>query len=104
MLTVAGLAVVLGVTVGLWRRTESFKRTARGHSREAQGYADVAWGLVRMRNLDGTVDPATARLAEQYGRLYDYHRRLKEKYERAAARPWLPVAPDPPSPPVPYGS
>jgi hypothetical protein len=28
-----------------------------------------------------------------------YHRRLHEKYERAAQRPWLPVAPDPPPPP-----
>jgi hypothetical protein len=28
----------------------------------------------------------------------EYHRRLHAKYERAAQRPWLPVAPDPPPP------
>jgi hypothetical protein len=27
-----------------------------------------------------------------------YHARLREKYSRAAYRPWLPVAPDPPDP------
>jgi hypothetical protein len=29
----------------------------------------------------------------------EYHRQLHAKYERAAPRPWLPVAPDPPPPP-----
>ena len=29
----------------------------------------------------------------------EYHRRLHKKYLRAAQRPWLPVAPDPPPPP-----
>jgi hypothetical protein len=30
--------------------------------------------------------------------LIDYYAALKRKYERAAARPWLPVDPDPPPP------
>ena len=52
--------------------------------------------------LDGTEDPENATRAKQLRRLYDYHRRLRDKYESAAARPWLPVASDPPSPPFPY--
>jgi hypothetical protein len=104
MLTVVGLAVVLGlgVTVGLSRRSESFQRTALSHAREAQFYAEDVWELTRLRNYDGTWDPENPRRVQQYKRLYDHHRRLKEKYERAAACPWLPVAPDPPSPPGPY--
>ena len=34
------------------------------------------------------------RLCEQA----EWHARLKLKYERTAARPWVPVAPDPPEP------
>jgi hypothetical protein len=30
--------------------------------------------------------------------LRDWHRRMQKKYERAALRPWLPVASDPPEP------
>ena len=33
--------------------------------------------------------------------IIDYYAALRHKYERAAARPWLPVDPDPP-PPVPH--
>jgi hypothetical protein len=32
--------------------------------------------------------------------LIDYYAALRRKYERAAARPWLPVEPDPPPPQV----
>jgi hypothetical protein len=102
LLTVAGLAVVLGVTVGLCRRSESFQQAALSHAREAEFYVFDPWGLTRLRNLDGTEDPGNATRVKQYRRLYHHHRRLKEKYERAAARPWLPVAPDPPPPPFPY--
>jgi hypothetical protein len=31
-----------------------------------------------------------------------HHARLHQKYLRAAARPWLSVAPDPPEPPMPF--
>jgi hypothetical protein len=33
----------------------------------------------------------------------DWHKAMKQKYLRAAARPWLPVMPDPPEPPLPKG-
>jgi hypothetical protein len=44
-----------------------------------------------------------AKLAEvnvgTYDRLINYHRKLAEKYEKAAQEPWVPVGPDPPMPP-----
>lgn len=44
-----------------------------------------------------TADGADAE-SERRGRRAAYHARMKQKYERAAARPWLTVAPDPPPP------
>jgi hypothetical protein len=41
------------------------------------------------------------RLAVFEAELADYHLQLKHKYEYAASRPWIEVAPDPNSPPEP---
>ena len=38
---------------------------------------------------------------ERYGPIVAYHGKLREKYERAARFPWLPVASDPPGPSTP---
>jgi hypothetical protein len=35
---------------------------------------------------------------EKHRRLTEYHHTLNLKYDRAARRPWLAVAPDPPEP------
>lgn len=78
-----------------WRRREVYRARAAQHAREAQEYADVAWGLDRFGRGD---DEATTPHAGLYWALHDYHRRLKEKYEQAARRPWSPVAADPPPP------
>ena len=49
-------------------------------------------------NLPPGWDTGPARFFRRQAALLAYHRRLKEKYELAAARPFLPVAPDPPAP------
>ena len=53
----------------------------------------------RWRDDEGLRRLADAKRAplppELLAQLTDYHRRLGQKYDRAAARPWLPVAPDP---------
>jgi hypothetical protein len=43
-------------------------------------------------------DHPTAAELDENRSLAAYYDRLVQKYERAAARPWLPVAPDPPVP------
>jgi hypothetical protein len=43
------------------------------------------------------------RMGDEHFRLTDYYDELKAKYERAAARPWLPVEPDRPPPEWPEG-
>jgi hypothetical protein len=37
-------------------------------------------------------------MAAHYARMSAYHARMKRKWKHAAARPWLPVEPDPPAP------
>ncbi len=38
------------------------------------------------------------RAAPRYKQRAEFYSRLREKYDRAARYPWLPVAPDPPEP------
>jgi hypothetical protein len=47
--------------------------------------------------------PSEPELQPEYlARRADFHARLRQKYERAASRPWLAVEPDPPPPaPIP---
>ncbi len=48
-----------------------------------------------------TPDPKYARSCISYRRLSEFHHTMKRKYQRAASRPWLPIAPDPAPPPEP---
>jgi hypothetical protein len=79
MIAVAVVAVVLwGVpTVIQWRRIR-FQRLSDYHRSKIV--------------LVGPPSPLLARTL--------YHSKMAEKYAEATRRPWLPVSPDPPAPPV----
>jgi hypothetical protein len=87
LIAVAILATLLGVGVKLRRDAAQYDRLSRRHSGEAG-----AWEL---RLAGRVVGPSQARAI--LGRAH-WHDAMAEKYRRAAARPWLPVAPDPPPP------
>jgi hypothetical protein len=62
-------------------------------------------GVAEFKGCDATVpqefDPTTAILpadAERLRRQFFHFRRMRQKYEAAARRPWLPIEPDPPVP------
>jgi hypothetical protein len=83
MIVVAVVAVVLGGIVSpirLYQTRQRYRSLAINHA-----LAEKTW------HLAPEIDPDVLKMI-------DYHVRLKAKYERAAARPWLPVDPDP-SPP-----
>jgi hypothetical protein len=92
MFAVAVAALLMGAAVHVWRRREAFLREAGAHAREAGIDADIAWGFDRGED-DGFHEEAA-----RYWRRYDHHQRLREKYERAAALPWVVVSHDPPAP------
>jgi hypothetical protein len=83
MIAVAVVAVVLGGIVSpfrVYRTRQRYQSLAINHA-----LAEKAWHLANESDPDVL-------------KMIDYHARLKAKYERAAARPWLAVEPDPPVP------
>jgi hypothetical protein len=100
MVAVAGVATVLWVV----ERRERFKRTALGHSTEVNRvFTDLELVLVATVAQHESDEHAAERQRLTYPlvRFRRYHYRMVDKYERAASRPWLPVASDPPPPPKP---
>src|SRR5207248_5318610 len=80
---------VVGVVLGLVERRRRFRRLAAYHEmRVARGTLSPSVPVW----IDGRGEPVTARHS-------DWHEAMRIKYERAAARPWLPVMPDQPPPP-----
>ncbi len=79
LIVVALLALTLGLAGWMQRRAVTFRLEA---ARQYQGWVDHA-------RPDPRDDP---------GPEASYHLAMYEKYLKAASRPWLPVAPDPPAP------
>jgi hypothetical protein len=120
-LTVRGiaLAAVLGALifggvstgVSLARRSMAYRRTAgyfaRHESRArriAAYHDDLAKVLMRrastlpVHGRTSSINPVDEKLAAYWVKRAENYAVLRRKYETAAARPWLPVAPDPPNP------
>jgi hypothetical protein len=96
MVAVAILAVVLGTVEGLRRRRVLFERRARIFARKASDeiMAEQNYRMTRRGSKFG-YDPRTT---TAHSELAEHYWALQEKYDQAAARPWLPVEPDPPEP------
>ena len=109
MAVVAVIAIVTGGVIMIKRR-EAYRIRAAFHASQEQ----VAAGRLRhwsdeaaqLAGSPGNVNPAVADHNPQlvlemvnYSRnRVAHHRRLKDKYERAARYAWLRIDPDPPSP------
>jgi hypothetical protein len=112
LIAVASVALLMGGLRLLWLRSV-YRKAALAHA----AYENLARTLQRMVENDGQeereleiafgmkVEPqseavkakraADARMNQETA---EYHAALKHKYERAASRPWVPIAPDPPPP------
>ena len=99
MIAVAVVAILFGMAAGLWRRHVSFKRLADKYAKKVD---DEAWKSSIIEHLRFRSEPER-RAEDEYLRLAEYYDELKMKYERAAARPWLPVESDRPPPDWPKG-
>jgi hypothetical protein len=77
---VAVAVIALGFSGLLWlgQRAEDFRSISIGHATRFDAALRQNGGVVTLQA--------------------DHHRRMSEKYDRAALLPWLPVAPDPPVP------
>jgi hypothetical protein len=99
MIAVAAVAILFGMTLGLWRRHLLFRRLADEFAKKA--HAEMLKGF-RVQRARFPTD-AELRMGEEHFRLTDYYEELTAKYERAAARPWFGVEPDRPPPEWPNG-
>ena len=96
MVAVAVLAMVIGAIEGLRRRRESFEERAKMFAQKvSDAFNDEQNYRMSHRSSTFAYDPRTT---SAYNQLVEHYSALQEKYQQAAARPWLPVAPDAPEP------
>lgn len=88
IIAVAVVAVLLG-GFALYRRSVGFAALAEAHDVMARN----SWTRGSFMGPGGAIGHV-----EYPTPLTDHHTRLRDKYRRAASRPWLPVPPDPPPP------
>jgi hypothetical protein len=94
MIAVAVVALFCGLAAALWRRHVSLRRQAEEYAKKSN---DEFLKGQRIDHLWFQSDPEL-RMRDEHYRLSDYYDELKAKYERAAARPWLPIESDRPPP------
>lgn len=111
MIGVATLGVIIaGVTEGfrLFRLSSDYRRRAivvSSRIRTPRRIAATADNFLRRGGSPtddpDEMEPSLAEIAafrDKFAARAEYWTRLKQKYERAARYPWLPVKPDPPAP------
>ena len=105
MVIVAALAVVVGTVEGLRRRRESFDRRAKMFAQKvgAAIMDEQSYRLSHRENRRESPFYYDNRTTVAYDQLVEHYDALRVKYEQAADRPWLFVAPDPPEPTWPKG-
>jgi hypothetical protein len=115
--TVRTMIVAVAVVAGCFgveamkRRSRDFRDQAESHKREAGEIAielspdpDGRWEVFWFSKDPHPPEPARYSPTElrdwqvSKERRIAYHVMLYQKYRRAAARPWLPIEPDPPEP------
>lgn len=75
-------------------RSDQFFRLFCFHSLNEQHYEHGEGSMAIHLSPDYSKEKTDAYYSEKYL----YHKKLRQKYEAAMERPWLPVAPDPPEP------
>jgi hypothetical protein len=111
--TILIVVAILGLVAGGYasvrtvsQRANRFRQRAQFHARRAAMFQKSIVSKERAaRDCEAYGGERMLQVARDYRaevklcmKLADYHARLIPKYERAAAYPWLPVAPDPPEP------
>jgi hypothetical protein len=94
---VAIIAVILGVAVELWRRSTSFRELAHKYEEKSNGEGFNAFFVLHSSSFSHRME-TNDEISRAYEKSSNYYNTLKQKYERAAAQPWLPFRPDPPPP------
>lgn len=112
LIAVAGIALAMGGLRLLWLRNvhrnaaqahaayENLARTLQRtveDERKAERELKIGFGM-KVEPESDAVKAKRAADAKVNQKTAEYHAALKYKYERAAGRPWVRIAPDPPPP------
>jgi hypothetical protein len=97
VVALVGLLIWSGQAVARWHR---YRKLAEYHAAEFTNLSMMLAPALEIRNDTGRFPGCglSQVFLESECEKVEWHGRLKSKYERAAARPWLPVEPDPPEP------
>jgi hypothetical protein len=98
MAAVALVALVMGAWVGirsLRRRAESYQARANYHADMEATLRSIAAREGDEAPVDYSPGPGLPSVRFTARAMADYHAGLRGRYERAAARPWLDVGPEP---------
>jgi hypothetical protein len=101
MLVVAIIAVALGG--GVWvvemmRLSHAYRLRAALHVQKHRHLLSVPHGRFEGALATISMSLGLEKAYERRLRSIAYHVSMKQKYDRAAARPWLVLSPDPPEP------
>ncbi len=96
MIVVVFAASILAAIAAVERRREQFRRKAQEYSRMSNDL--FVHGYLFGKSSTFGPSAAEVRISDEYQRRSIRYLRLKEKYDRAARYPWVPLAPDPPEP------
>jgi hypothetical protein len=100
LVALAVVAVLMSLVQAMRRRSDFFEQRARTFAgKVGAAYMDEQ-NYRTSRGVFGLYDPRTT---AAYYQLVEHYDALRLKYERAAARPWWFVSPDPPEPLWPKG-
>jgi hypothetical protein len=102
IVVVAMVALMLGAGVWLKRRRDYFLSLVQSHQNEVASFITRGQALkARLGSTSGMTSEEIMRMYSAFDRMMDradHHASLARKYEDAARRPWVPVAPDAPEP------
>jgi hypothetical protein len=103
LLVLVALAAGTLACIEMRRRQRTYRDRAWYHlAASDQLVRDSRWHFCLFSLTERQAEAIRSRVSAERTALLtasEYHRRLHRKYERAAERPWLPIAPDPPPPP-----
>jgi hypothetical protein len=99
VVAVAVIAIVLGALVTMGRRIRRFDGLATYHESQIMGVMYGTPGPDRTMTFSLSSHDRNGRPLPPQQQIIDrWHFQMKERYRRAAVRPWLPIEPDPPEP------
>jgi hypothetical protein len=94
---VAAAAILLGLAIGVRRRSEEFRMKAIEFGKIYDAHKILAL-RTKLSGRSGALSTLERESCHLHELMANHYEDLAQKYWQGAERPWLPVEPDPPEP------